>query len=394
MNKNLTQHHHRVAYIATAIAAEYGLNLSRIKNTTLAALLHDIGLMVTSEVKNLSTFDIGDDGKLSHSKIGSYLLKEVSFFQELSDIIEKHHFKYKDYPDIEDEPLIIFLADRIDILLDRNKASYYQKDKICDIISSESGKMFKPEHVEAFLKFKDKEYFWLELDMPDKDKILRKYIQYDIYDLNIENIMEFTKFIGQLIDFRCSFTATHSVRVANTAATLSRYCGFDEQKQKEVEIAGYLHDIGKLGIDPYIINKNGPLTIDEMAEMRKHTYYTYYILTSLEIFDDLKYMAAFHHEYLDGTGYPFHLKADRLTTGCRLMTIADIFTALTEDRPYRKGMKIDKTLSILETFAKNGKIDCNILDILKENIDEIQYISKSLHNEVIAKYNNFKNVLI
>jgi len=105
-------------------------------------------------------------------------------------------------------------------------------------------------------------------------------------------------------------------------------------------------------------------------------------------------MAAFHHEYLDGTGYPFHLKADRLTTGCRLMTIADIFTALTEDRPYRKGMKIDKTLSILETFAKNGKIDCNILDILKENIDEIQYISKSLHNEVIAKYNNFKNVLI
>jgi len=66
MNKNLTQHHHRVAYIATAISAEYGLELDRVKNTTLAALLHDIGLMVTSEIKNLSTFDIGDDGKLSH----------------------------------------------------------------------------------------------------------------------------------------------------------------------------------------------------------------------------------------------------------------------------------------------------------------------------------------
>ncbi|MBF0508731.1 MAG: phosphohydrolase, partial [Deltaproteobacteria bacterium] len=94
--------------------------------------------------------------------------------------------------------------------------------------------------------------------------------------------------------------------------------------------------------------------------------------------------AGFHHEKLDGSGYPFHLDAGRIDLGSRIVAIADIFIALAEDRPYRKRMKKLKVLSVMENMCNNGLIDGNVVNVLRKNYDEVTEIT-------IASQDNSKN---
>jgi len=182
-----------------------------------------------------------------------------------------------------------------------------------------------------------------------------------------------------LIDFRCSFTATHSAGVAAVASKIGELMKLPAFMVTNLKIAGFLHDLGKLSIDPFILYKDGPLSYEERMEIKKHVYYTYYALNSMDIFENIKEWAAFHHEYLDGTGYPFHLSSDRLDTGSRIMTVSDIFTALTEDRPYRKGLPKHNSLEIINKMVSAGKLDPIVVKTLinhYEEIDEVRKISQ------------------
>jgi len=394
VNRDLSNHHHRVAYISAAIASACGLTHEKIINTVIAALIHDIGVMLDSEFKELSKFDSSESSKLSHSAVGAFLVSRIESFKHLSDIISKHHFQYSKYPEVEDEALIIHLADRIDVLLKRATPAYYQRDDIKKLISEYSGKYFKPSHVDSFLSLYDKEFFWLDIDAPYKDKLLKKYFIFDTLVLSKEDILSFTHFLSHIIDFRCSFTATHSAGVSSVASKLGELIGLPEHMTTNLRIAGYLHDLGKLAINPYIINKNGQLSTDERIEIKKHTYYTYYVLNSMDIFENIKEWAAFHHEFLDGTGYPFHLEGDRLDLGCRIMTVADIFTALSEDRPYRKGLAKTQILETLIKLCSSGKIDRDVVNTVIKNYDEIESVRKLSQLVVTQKYQEFRNLLL
>ncbi len=394
INPDLSNHHHRVAYISAAIATAYGLDKKRVTDTVLAALIHDIGVMLESEFRELTKFDITEATKLNHSNVGAFLINKIHTFRHLSDIISKHHLPYNKFPDTEDESLIIHLADRIDILLKRGTPAYYQRSEVKNLVIQYSGKYFKPEHVDAFLSIFDREFFWLDIEAPDKDKILKKYFSFDTLILDKEEILSFTNFLSHIIDFRCSFTATHSAGVASVASKIGELFELPKYMVTNLKIAGYLHDLGKLAINPYIINKNGQLSIDERTEIKKHTYYTFYALNSMDIFENIKEWAAFHHEFLDGSGYPFHLTADRLDLGCRIMTVADIYTALSEDRPYRKGMERTKTIETLQSMVKLGKIDPEIVNIVIKNFEEIENTRKLSQLVVSQKYQEFKNILL
>ncbi|MCX8083359.1 MAG: HD domain-containing protein [Calditerrivibrio sp.] len=394
VNPDLSNHHHRVAYISAAIASEYGLDNKKITDTIIAALIHDIGVMLESEFRELSKFDNGEATRYNHSNVGAFLVNKLDSFKHLSDIISKHHLPWNKFPETEDEALIIHLADRIDILLKRGTPAYYQRKEVKEIITSYKNRFFKPEHVDAFLSLYDKEFFWLDLEAPDKDRILKRYFLFDTIILSKDEILSFTNFLSHIIDFRCSFTATHSAGVASVASKLGELMNLPEDMVINLKIAGYLHDLGKLAINPYIINKNGQLSIDERTDIKKHTYYTFYCLNSMDIFENVKQWAAFHHEFLDGSGYPFHLTAERLDIGCRIMTVADIYTALSEDRPYRPGLPTSKALEIIENFASSGKIDHSIVKTLKNNIDEIENIRKLSQLVVTQKYLEFKNILM
>ena len=138
-----------------------------------------------------------------------------------------------------------------------------------------------------------------------------------------------------------------------------------------MEVAGNLHDMGKLAIPNSILNKPGKLTREEMAIMKSHTYYTYYVINTIGGIQQIAEWAAYHHERLDGSGYPFHCTEAELSTGARIMMVADIFTALAEDRPYRKGMSKEGIIQIIKQFSDRRLLDDRISNLLFENYEEI-----------------------
>src|SRR3990167_2949515 len=122
----------------------------------------------------------------------------------------------------------------------------------------------------------------------------------------------------------------------------------------EGEIAALLHDIGKLSVPDEILEKPGGLSTEEFNIMRGHTYFTYHILNSIDGFDTISEWAAFHHEKLNGRGYPFHLKEGQLSIGSRIMAVSDKFSALSEDRPYRKSLTNNEIIANLNIMVDSG----------------------------------------
>ncbi len=141
--------------------------------------------------------------------------------------------------------------------------------------------------------------------------------------------------------------------------------GWSKMELKHLLIAGLLHDLGKLAIPDEILEKPGALTSNEYDIIKMHPYFTYLILSSIPGFDEVAQWTISHHERLDGKGYPMEVDADNIPQGARIIAVADRFTALTEDRPYRKKMPIPEAFKILNNDVKNNIIDGKILDVLK-----------------------------
>ncbi|NOY13172.1 MAG: HD domain-containing protein [Deltaproteobacteria bacterium] len=211
-------------------------------------------------------------------------------------------------------------------------------------------------------------------------------------EIDQKDLFSIASIFRHIIDFKSRFTATHSTGVAECAVLLSRYFGLTDSEIAQMEVAGYFHDLGKLAIPNSILEKPGKLTKAEFAVMKQHTYFTYTVLSTIGGLGPIAEWAAFHHEKLDGSGYPFHVAADKINIGARIMAVADIFTALTEDRPYRTGMEKKQIKDILISQTANNSLDERIVNILFENFDEIstevklkQEISKEVFERKFLK---------
>ena len=158
------------------------------------------------------------------------------------------------------------------------------------------------------------------------------------------------------------------------------------EEVKMMEIAGNLHDIGKLRVPNEILEKPGKLDEAEFNIMREHTYYTRTILASVDRFDKIADWAAFHHEKLNGMGYPFHLSGEQLDVGARIMAVADIFSAITEVRPYRAGMNREKAMGVLKESVNRGEICGWVVKLLEEHFDEVDRVREQESREVGKRY--------
>ncbi|MBO7375941.1 MAG: HD domain-containing protein, partial [Clostridia bacterium] len=163
----------------------------------------------------------------------------------------------------------------------------------------------------------------------------------------------------------------HSAGVAASATALARFAGMSEDECKMMKIAGHLHDIGKLKVPRAILEKPEKLTEEEFNIIKEHPYYTRLNTMNVEGFEKISQWAGFHHEKLNGKGYPFHLSAADLDTGARIMAVADIFSAITEVRPYRAGMSKDAAFGVLNENVKSGGIDGELVAFLGEHYEEI-----------------------
>lgn len=157
--------------------------------------------------------------------------------------------------------------------------------------------------------------------------------------------------------------------VAKVAERIALYTGFSEVESERIYIAGLLHDIGKLAVPNEILLKPGRLSEEEFDIVKQHPYYSYYILQQDEGFQDIAVWAGFHHETIDGKGYPFGLKPSEINLGSRILLTADIYSALLEDRPYREGLTHTQTIGILYDMIKNNKLDAKIVHDLTNHVD-------------------------
>lgn len=179
--------------------------------------------------------------------------------------------------------------------------------------------------------------------------------------------------------------------MSEVAYKIAELMGYDKQGCKRIRIAGLLHDIGKIGIDIRLINKRGPLTNEERIQIQEHAYYTNKILYMVKELHEIADWASHHHEDHGGGGYPDNYPDEYITEEMDILAYADIFTALTENRPYRQALPLEKTLMILkyEFEAKHGS---KILKVIEEHSDEIYSTCISAINDGITRFSIYESL--
>ncbi len=386
VSPELANHHQKVAYLAFKIAEQMGIPEGQKRDLVLAGLLHDIGALSVDE--RLELLFNEPPTSQNHAVRGAKLLEGFLPLQSTSEIIKYHHIPWNNgegsqfgSKEVPMSSHILHLADRIAVSIDNNRDIISQIQDIKNKIQVQKNANFLPEAVDAFMEISDHEYIWLDLTYKPLLYFFPQIVSFDVMHLNIDEVIDLTRIFSFIIDSNSYFTANHSAGVAATAEKLAELAGFSKKDCKMMRVAGYLHDLGKLAVSSKILEKPDKLSSDEFNEVRSHSFYTFRLLQSINGFEIINEWASFHHEKLNGNGYPFHLNGDSLSLGSRIMAVADIFAAITEDRPYRKGMTDKEAISILNDKVNDGSICPHVVAILLNNYELLNNIRRKAQDK-------------
>lgn len=364
-----SRHAKRVAYMSVCVAEQLGICGKDLQDLAVYALLHDNALtQYIQEELHSNLTDMKEMPRIGvHCSIGEENIQGFPFHTDVKNVILYHHenadgsgpFGKKS----EEVPLfsrIIHLCDLLDQACCRKAFTTETWEWAKDVLKRIRGTMVDEECAEAFEKIFSEEYF-LSLGGNFEASLWNK-VPRQKQELDFSQIKKLAGFFAKIVDYKSPFTSTHSIGVAERAEKLSRYMGFDEETVQKMYLAGALHDIGKVAVGNEILEKPDRLTDAEFAVMKHHAAYTYNILSEIDDFEEIRDFAAFHHERLDGTGYPFGKDASELNVQERMMACIDIYQALTESRPYKKGMSHERACEILKNMADKGWLDMDIID--------------------------------
>ncbi|MFI5339965.1 MAG: HD domain-containing phosphohydrolase [Candidatus Methylomirabilales bacterium] len=157
--------------------------------------------------------------------------------------------------------------------------------------------------------------------------------------------------LARAIDAKSAWTAGHSERVTELALRIGRTLGLRQKDLDVLHRGGLLHDIGKIGIPPEILDKPGRLGAEEVHAMRRHVLIGARILEPITAYAEVIPIVLQHHEWFDGNGYPNGLAGETISLGARIFAVADTYDALTSDRPYRRGLDRKRAIGIIEEGA-------------------------------------------
>ena len=371
ISPEIQNHHEKTAYLSYRLAE--AMNLDEMQRTLVLAggLLHDIGGILQQGKVSLSELEMHSE---DIAAIGASFLERFPETKQYAPAVRESQTSWKDAEGTEKAcgesfllGQIVHLADAVSLLLNDDEPVLNQIAEMRKMICSEGKTEFCPEVLSAFDRLCTIESVWL-------DAIYHPQGFLDLLPDNpvtMDETVKLTEFMSKLIDYRSPFTAMHSAGVASTAVSLAELAGMSEEECRMMRIAGYLHDLGKLKIPDEILEKPGKLTDEEFNVIKEHAYFTWVLLRDVSGFEEISAWAALHHEKLNGNGYPFHLPGREIPLGSRIMTVADIFSATTEDRPYRKSMDSEKVKSILREDAGQGRLSGRLVSLLIENYDSI-----------------------
>jgi HD-GYP domain-containing protein (c-di-GMP phosphodiesterase class II) len=233
------------------------------------------------------------------------------------------------------------------------------------VATRRGGRWFDPELVRALATFRDDAGFWVALADPDlacwepADRVL-------IVDADRQ--LELATAFAAVVDAKSPWTYHHSDRTSLIATNIGAVLGFDTEELGALRRVALLHDIGKLAISNRILDKPTQLTHAEFALVKEHPLFTRWVLERVSCFQDLAPVAGAHHERLDGGGYPHGLRAEELTMPMRVLAVADVYEALTAERPYREALGDEDALDLIRLDVPH-RLDVEAFSALETIVD-------------------------
>jgi putative nucleotidyltransferase with HDIG domain len=217
------------------------------------------------------------------------------------------------------------------------------------------GRWFDPALVDALLAVRDDRGFWGPLEDAACVPPVAAWEPADrVLTAGDDRLDRVADAFARVIDAKSPFTARHSAEVARWAVEIGSVLGMTVEELRDLRRAGLLHDIGKLAVSSRILDKPGRLDPDELAAIREHPRYTQQILERVACLRGIVATAASHHERLDGQGYHRGLTGLELSRPARILAVADVYEALTADRPYREAMPREQALAIVREQRGSG----------------------------------------
>lgn len=384
IDTRLDKHCEQVAFLYWKTLQHTGrYSEEELVNLTLIALLHDIGIYKTKDF-NEFLYNTSVNPHL-HSICGSLFIKYFSPLSHLSDIILHHHDSIMEYENLDitykDETILLNLLDKIALFI--NRKSYITEDTLNKILHSPIDSPL----VESFKEINQTEE--LVKKIIDGQYLTELYHFLSHFKQSKDVTMEYVRMMMYMIDFRSESTLIHTITVTSLSKIIATKLGLDEEVVTSIAFSATMHDIGKIATPIEILEKPTKLTPDEMEIMKQHVMVTHDILSCI-CSQDVTEMASYHHEKLDGSGYPFGLMADQLSLPVRIVSIADIISALIGARSYKQGFTKEKIIDILQDLARNYKIDSDIVQFVVTNYDTLVYELNIDSKPYLDRYTDLK----
>jgi len=382
VDSRLMDHGRRVAYLMYKVLNPLNkFSGEQLRDISILAMLHDVGAYKTEEIDKMVIFETIDVWE--HSIYGSLFLKYFSPLKELAPVILFHHadceeIKYLANPEHKFLAQLISLCDRADVfsLHKGNDNGFYTH------INQNRNIKYRDDIVDAFLASGvniDTVFDGIDSDA-EFDNVFRKT------PLTADEVNGYIKMIVFSIDFRSSQTVIHTVATVCIAGFLASLVGADDNEIEKIKTGAMLHDIGKIGMPIHILESPDRLNDADMEIMKTHVEITEKILDG-NVDDDIMRIAVKHHEKLDGSGYPKRLKIDDIDFFDRIVSVADIFSALCGARSYKNAYPKEKIIGILGDMSAHNLLDPEIIALSIKHFDTImEAVNKEAH-PVIQIYN-------
>jgi HD-GYP domain-containing protein (c-di-GMP phosphodiesterase class II) len=188
-----------------------------------------------------------------------------------------------------------------------------------------------------------------------------------------QSCLEFAKVLACALEEKDPYTSGHSERVCYYSDFMTKRLSFQSKDRTELQIASYLHDIGKIGISNRFMNKKGTLNPTDWAIIKQHSTKSIELLAPLKLSTNILSYIEHHHEHFDGTGYPDGLAGERIPVGARIIAVSDAYDSMTSNRPYRKPMTNEEARSEL-TQCSGKQFDPNLISIFLDVLTEMEEV--------------------
>lgn len=260
---------------------------------------------------------------------------------------------------------IVHIAGSLDTFAHR-----FGEDVAIEMIHKRSGTWFDPAMVVTATLLHESKQLWKDLDAPGlRLKVLALEPERRTLAVDSSRIDNICLAFAEVADARSCFTLQHSTGVAELAAQMARHMGLDQRSIKTLRRAALVHDIGKLSVPRSILEKPGKLTAEEWRCIQNHPLYTYEILSRISGFEEIADIAASHHEKLDGSGYYRGLAGEELCLLTRILTVADMYDALSHVRLYRGELSAEQVIGVLRRDVPHA-LDAECVNTLIEVLPE------------------------